>query len=320
MNKKATDVVYDICEHMLDHSPERSYKRLNPALRSTLANCIDADLPFQPNTFQRVWNDLRGSFWFGDGAGSHVGEHFYSLACRVNHASAQQSFEAFADRPACIWEEQTKTPFRLHVGARFTWKGIYVTVTSMRQDRLVACTYKDRGVSDRRFTIKYRDIAELRKTAKARVKAVIDRIDASDPANPKEATAINEAINSEHFRHFELEDIRQHLLRHRKAFADRDKIEAWKKGSDGAWLDTKDIYLRIVDGCVECSNGNSITKKTAISVVPELLSMRGKSATLNLPLDSYTIERVDATGVKVGCTLVPWTEIEYLARELKIAV
>ena len=141
--KKSNDIVFNILESMLRHSPERSYKRLNPALRSVLGDCIDADLPFQRDTFRRICDQLRGGRWFGDGAGSQLGEQFYTHACAVNHASAMQSFEQFAGRPGVLWEENTGTPERLHVGARFTWKGYYVEVTSMRTDSLVACTYQD---------------------------------------------------------------------------------------------------------------------------------------------------------------------------------
>lgn len=313
---KNKDVVFNIVEQMLSHSPKRSYKRLNPALRSMLSNCIEADLPFLENTFSRIYAALRGSWWFGDGAGSHIGEHFYTLACSVNHASAQQSFESFAGRPACIWEENTKTPFRLHVGARFTWKGCFVTVTSMRKDRLVACSHDGSNVRQR-FTIPYDEIAILRRTAKKRVNETIKRIYASK--NPDEMEETRKAINSEHFRHFELEDIRAAFLKHGKAFADQDKIAAWRKGGKGAWLESKGIHLRIIGDRVECSNGNSIKTTTAIAVLPIILSNHGKRSELNLPLDSYTVERVEADGVKIGCTLVPWPEIDYIARELKIA-
>lgn len=138
-----TDEVFNILKSMLQASPEASYKRLNPALRCTLSNCISADLPFRPDTFRRIYNELRGGWWFGDGAGSHVGEHFYSQACSLNHASAVNSFEHFAERPGVLWEEDVKTPERLHVGRRFSWKGCFVEVTSMRKESLVACTYKD---------------------------------------------------------------------------------------------------------------------------------------------------------------------------------
>ncbi len=256
--KKNKDIVYNIIQQMLDNSPERSYKRLNPALRNALGNCIEADLPFQLDTFERIYKTLRGGWWFGDGAGSHIGEHFYSTACNLNHASAQQSFEAFAKRPAVLWEENAKTPERLHVGSQFTWQGRYVTVTSMRDDSLVACTYKDyrstvpglkvgatigydpeyvitsskksgnshsltvqkapktsgdREIS-KRFVIPYAAIATLRRTAKARVKAVLDKIASCDPE--KDAKKITDEINAEHFRHFELEEINAAFGRRRE--------------------------------------------------------------------------------------------------------
>lgn len=140
------DPVFKIIQQMLSASPKASYTRLNQALRGALGNCISADLPFQRDTFQRIFNNLRGHWWFGDGAGSAPGEHYYSHAISCNHASAIQSFERFAGRPGVLWEEDANIPIRLHVGAQFTWQGYYVTVTSMRADSLIACTYKDKHV------------------------------------------------------------------------------------------------------------------------------------------------------------------------------
>lgn len=312
------DAVYDICERMLRHSPERSYKRLNPALRSTLSNCIEADLPFHANTFQRIYDDLRGGWWFGDGVGSHIGEHFYTLACQVNHSSAQQSFEAFAERPACLWEEDAKTPFRLHVGSEFTWKGHRVTVTSMRRDDLVACSYIPGGsrVVDRRFTISYAEIATLRRTAKARVKAIINQIPTC--ADVEKLNALRQAVNVEHFRHFELEEINAAFTKQAKVFPSADKVEAWRTGATGAWLGTDEILLRVNGARVECSNGNSIKKATATAILPILLKHRKKTAALNLPLEGFQVGRVSPSGVQVGCTLVPWPEIDRIADTLGV--
>ncbi len=141
--KKSTDIVFNTLQQLFENCPRNSYGRLNGALYSTLRACIAADLPFQRDTFERIYRQLRGHYWFGDGAGSHAGEGFYNLAIACNHASAIQSFEAFANRPGVLWEENDNTPERLHVGKQFTWQGYYVTVTSMRADSLVACTYKD---------------------------------------------------------------------------------------------------------------------------------------------------------------------------------
>jgi hypothetical protein len=356
--KKQTDIVFDICERLLRHSPEASYIRLNSALRSTLENCILADLPFKRDTFTKVYLELRGSWWFGDGAGSSIGEYFYTLACNVNHASAQQSFEAFAERPAVLWEEQSGTPSRLHVGCKFTWKGRQVTVTSMRKDSLVACSYKGyrSGVSGMkvgavigyapeyvitsakragqsivlsvvkakpsegerdvatRLTIPYAEIVELRRSAKVRVKTVVNKIAACNPT--KDAAKLTKEINASHFRHFELEQIQKAFQSRKEWLADTQKVEAWRKGENGAWLDVKGVILRVRADRVECSNGNSVSRATAAAVLPVLLARRNTPAALALPLDSYQVNHVNREGVKIGCTRVPWSEIDLITSAL----
>jgi hypothetical protein len=355
---KKSDAVFSILQSMLSASPEASYKRLNPALRGTLSNCISADLPFQPDTFSRIYNELRGRWWFGDGAGSHVGEHYYSQACSLNHASAYQSFENFAGRPGVLWEENTGTPELLCVGARFTWKGYFVEVTSMRKESLVACTYQDvrdsvdglkvgalisynsphvitsvrregktvllrvvkarAGHGDRtvarRFTITYDEIATFRRTEKVRLKAVLQIIATCDP---KDAAKLSKQIAAEHFRHFQLEEVNAAFAKRKDWLANETRIEAWRAGINGAWLDIKTILLRVNGDLVECSNGNSVSVAAARRALPILLDRRNKSERLEIPLDSYRINQIGKQGVTVGCTVVPWPEVESLKETLK---
>jgi hypothetical protein len=301
---------------------------------------------------------LRGGWWFGDGNGSNIGESFYTLACDVNHAGAQQSFESFAERPGVLWEENIRTPERLHVGSRFTWKGVFVTVTSMRKDSLVACTYKniervedlkpgaiigynpghlvlsakrngkktvlkvvetsDRPcgtIIDKRFTITYEEITDLRKTAKARVRAIVTKITQCNP--DRDRARITKEINAEHFRHFELEEIQSAFRRRERWLSSEIEIEKWRQGNGGAWLDVKLTLLRLCDGRVECSNGNSVSEAAASRVVPVLLEHRKKSGELSIAVDGYQVKRVSKDGVKIGCTLVPWEEIDRIAPQLE---
>jgi len=362
---KERDVVFNILQQMLSASPAASYERLNPALRSTLVDCISADLPFQPDTFRRIYNELRGNRWFGDAGGSHIGEHFYSHAVEVNHASAYRSFELFANRAGVLWEEDAARPFRLHVGSQFTWRGYYVTVTSMHQDRLVACTYKDAGgsaqgikvgamINDysrrrksyiitsakregdahilrvikakptdgdrivaRRFIIRYNEIAEFRGTERVRLKKVLEEIAKCDPG--KDCAKLSKLIAAEHFRHFQLEKINAAFAKRKDWIAGQARIEAWRRGANGAWLDVKEILLRVNDDLVECSNGNRVSVATVRRVLPIILDRRNTSGSLNLRLDSYAIQNISANGVKVGCTLVPWAEVDRIALELGVA-
>lgn len=359
-----TDIVFKLCEQMLQHSPEASYKRLNPALRSTLSSCIEADLPFLPDTFKRVYKELRGHWWFGDGAGSCVGERYYSLACAVNHNSACQSFEQFAGRPGVLWEEDSKAPSRLHVGERFSWRGYYVEITSMRTDSLVACTYREsRNPSDglkvgaeigdynkphvitsvkkvvggtviravkankpysgsrevaKRFTVTYAELSAFRKTEKQRVKKIIEQIASCDPA--KDGERISKQVAAEHFRHFQLEEINAAFTKRKDWCANEDRIKAWRVGKGDPWLDFKGIMLRVKADRVECSNGNSASLSAVRRVLPVLLDRRKSPGELSLPLDGYTIHNVSKDGVRVGCTLAPWPEVERIASILKPGV
>lgn len=364
--KKQNDVVFNILEQMLSSSPEASYARLNPALRSTLSDCISADLPFQPDTFSRVYNELRGWRWFGDGAGSSVGEHYYTHAVENNHASAYQSFEQFAGRPAVLWEEDAKSPVRLHVGSRFTWRGYFVEVTSMRQDSLVACTYKDvretgKGIEvgatiddysqrenkhwvitnskrdgyatvlrvvkskavsgDRtvakRFTITYAEMVEFRRTEKARLKKVLVKIASCNPE--KNAKSLSKEIAAENFRHFQLEEINAAFAKRKDWIANASRIEEWRNGVNGAWLEVKSILLRVKDDCVECSNGNRVSLAAVRRVLPIILDRRSQAGNLSLSLDGHTINSLNSVGVRVGCTLVPWSEVDLIAPKIKSA-
>lgn len=372
------DPVFTILSTMLANSPEASYVRLNGALCGTLRDCINADLPFRRDTFSRIYKELRGGWWFGDGAGSAMGEHFYTLACSVNHASAYQSFEAFAGRPGVLWENDAGNPARLHVGAQFHWKGHYVTVTSMRADRLVACTYKggddkrNEGVRvgniigkhdkpfvvtaskkdgkavvlrvaptekkgwnseiNRRFTISYAEIIEFRRTASARLKAVLKRIRECNPEQDREA--IRKEVAAAHFRHWELEQVNAAINEAFKAvFAAEAQARAvanrkadfakWRAGKGEGFCPVDGIFLRLKNDRVECSNGNSVTRDAVARVMPLLLDRKTdamkRPVAVGLPLDGYQVERLDRTGVKVGCTVVPWTEVEHVAKVLKAA-
>lgn len=357
------DIVFTILETMLHNSPERSYKRLNPSLRSTLQNCIEADLPFQPDTFRRISEELRGGWWFGDGAGSHHGEGFYTLACEVNHTAACISFESFAERPAVLWEENVKTAERLHVGSQFSWQGHYVTVTSMRNDSLIACTYTNRPASvsglkvgaklgggwneptfvvthskqtgrtlavravetpkrDRvrkvakLFTIPYAEISEFRRTSKVRLKKLLDEIAACEP--DKDAKRLTKAVNLGHFPHWQLEEIRTAFSKRNAWKANQGRIEAWRNGENGAYLDVKENILRVRGDRVECSNGNGVSRAAVERALPVILERRKDLGPLTLPLDGYQINALKSEGVKIGCTLIAWPEVDHLSERMAV--
>jgi hypothetical protein len=125
-----------------DHSPGRSWQRLNGALRSTLQAAIVAHLSFKEGDFQAAYTNMCGHYWFGNSEGSEPGEMLYRLAVEVGHIPACISYEKFAGRPAALWAWSVKTPERLCIGSRFKWQGKEVTVTNMKADHLIACSYR----------------------------------------------------------------------------------------------------------------------------------------------------------------------------------
>lgn len=134
---------YKAVRYIYDKSPGRSWRRLNGALSETLRAAITAHLSFTPDDFEGMYAYMSGGYWMGDGGISHLGERYYDLAVECGHTPACLSFEKWAGRPPALWAEDVKTPERLHAGSRFTWQGLLVTVTSMKTEYLVACTYRD---------------------------------------------------------------------------------------------------------------------------------------------------------------------------------
>lgn len=146
--------------------------------------------------------------------------------------------------------------------------------------------------------------------------------------NPEQdGPALTKEINSLSLRHIDLEEIRDAFTK-RKAWQEanatdeekarkfKENIAQWRAGRGGAFLNTDNIMLRVFGEQVQCTNGNSISLATARTVLPVILDRRHANENLSLPLDSYRVERVSAEGVKIGCTLVPWEEVELLQKLL----
>lgn len=161
-----------------------SWSRINSAMHDALRLVIGAGFRFEEGDFEVICDRFQPSYWIGSSW-----EWVYSAAIAENNASAFEQFEAWKDRQPIIANNVTpvqcryahmsseRDRCRLHVGARFKWKGVMVTVTSFDDDgNAVACSYKDaeqRKVG-KRFRISREDVIEdradreyVRKIAKA---------------------------------------------------------------------------------------------------------------------------------------------------------
>jgi hypothetical protein len=361
--------------HIYRNSPGQSWRRLNGALHGALEAAIIAHLKFDEDDFDSISHHFRGGYWMGNSDGGVCGERYYNLAVKCGHTPACISFEKYAGRTAVLWAEKVKTPSRLHIGERFTWEGLLVTVTSMKQDHLIACSYKEdpdapvwdgelkagqvrsighseyrriddlvpagdgslimrlgpafdreyeRDAPDRRFKITYAELTAKRKEYDQRRKAALKEIDGAE--SPEALLAITERLNAagrHAYRHFDIEEMTAALRAKRESF-DKKEVERVQRMSDEAALAAwragavRDRYhetvaLRVNGAYVETSTGHSVRVESAKTLLPWALSRRKKyGAVKNINLDLHPVERVSAQGILIGCTLVPWPEIEAL--------
>jgi hypothetical protein len=118
-----------------------SRERYRHGMWNILRAAVVSNMRFAPDDFAKMKNP-------GSWCGAEGHEGLYALACGSDrlseNTSAAIALENWMERPAVLWAEQTRTAQRLYVGARFTWQGQVVTITSMQADHLIACTYKPR--------------------------------------------------------------------------------------------------------------------------------------------------------------------------------
>jgi len=169
-----------------------SWERLNHAMHNALQLAIGSGFPFTPDDLRAVCREFRGGYWM-----SSSDEWVYAYAIRQANTSAIKAYEEYKPREPFIADEVEVVSYyggrhthgdrgkqskeRLHVGAKFTWHGEKVEVTSFNDDgcSLVACSYKDRQLNKdgyeignrkikKRYTITRQDIIEDRAERKER--------------------------------------------------------------------------------------------------------------------------------------------------------
>ncbi len=193
---------------------------------------------------------------------------------------------------------------------------------------------------ERRIKITFEELAAVRKVfEKARREALKAIAGAAD----KDAlTAVKEEIAAKPagtYRHFDIEDIREAIREREKAIEKEAYVAGERARQDEerrllaasydadlkAWMDGAparqwfhDVRLRVKDERVETSTGQSASLQSVRKVLPVILRRRDSFGPVcNLKVDSYPVVEHGANGVKVGCTLVPWGEVERLQATLK---
>lgn len=364
-----------------------STERYRHGMWLILKSAVISGMRFEPDDFAKMKGP---DLWCGRSGGD---EGLYALACgcdrNTENISAAIAMEQWFKRPAVLWAEKTKTPERLYVGAKFTWDGRVVQITSMRDDSLVACTYSDRaegspgtvntfdyfagsyrkilqrrdsengsifieygapdklvshsGTIEKRYIIKYAALAAARKDYDQRRRDFEKRIAATtSPAELDAVAAEATAAGRAAYRHFDIEILRDAVTAARKrilaamseasmqaeklrqAEAEAVDLERWQNGED-VRRHFNELRVRVKDGYVETTTGQRATVASVRKILPfiQLYRKKGKEWVRNDPdapsADLHPLKRIDSTGVLIGCTFFPWTEVDRAAGLLRKA-
>lgn len=183
---------------------------------------------------------------------------------------------------------------------------------------------------DRVFKITYEALTARRKQFDMARKDVLKSIGAADTAESLHAIRI-ELANQPRFtyRHFDIEDFRLAIDNRKKDFDSRDiaeleaaseaeRLEHWKSGKLArGWF--SQVCLRVNGAYVEASTGQSVSLSSARELLPWLLLNRKKVGPVNgWQLDLHEVKRITPFGVLIGCTRVPWTEIDRVRPEIEV--
>lgn len=314
-----------------DNIPNGSWNLLNGGMHSSLNIAITTGMRFDEDDLVFAMKEFRSGYWTGNG------EAVYSAACggRPPNISAAIATEKWLGRPAYLWEEDSPTPARLYVGARFTWQGFFVTVTSMTKDYLVACTYKEtekegyrRTNIDRRIKVTFKELSDYRRAAAAKFRKLKKEIDDITAIDPLESWA-RANYNRTDLRHWEIDDIRIIFVEKRRALlgtlskaesdaSDQEKIAQWQAGKDiPAFFST--VKLRVKGDRLETSRGHDISipsAKVALAFIKKHRQKGWHSNSETRMVDTFPLREITLTKVTVGCTEIPMSEIDRITPEL----
>ena len=184
---------------------------------------------------------------------------------------------------------------------------------------------------DRVFKIKYEDLAAKRKEYDAARRKILADIRGSKSL--EELAAVREAIKAKGrsaYRHFDIEDFRAAFAEWESNLAEpqlnalnekreAERLKQWLAGENVGSMFTV-VKLRIKGVYVETSTGHSATVESAKKLLPWAMIMRRKGVTkVDKRLDVYDIRGFTKDGIQIGCTLVPWSEIDRIKPELEAA-
>jgi len=186
----------------------------------------------------------------------------------------------------------------------------------------------DNRKPDKVVKIHYSELKQARKEADALRKAMLSEIEEAQDNRSIESTyeRFRNAPRGT-YRHFDIEDIRnaattkREQLKKTESDSDREQfaleqLERWRAGERvSVWGGS--VCLRVSGNYIETSTGQSVTVESARKLFPLIPEFRHKSESISEQrIDTFDVRSVSPNGVQIGCTLVPWKEVERIAGEL----
>ena len=152
LQERAKSPAFKMIEQVWNNSLEtvqHSWERLNHSMSYAVELAIFSGMKFDEDDFDKISKQFRMGYW-GDSGG------FYIMAVKANNISACRALEKHMNlKPYIVKFGYTLTSYgrmgrsevrrnsgRLAGRADFIWDGRRVTVTSIHNDYIIACSYK----------------------------------------------------------------------------------------------------------------------------------------------------------------------------------
>lgn len=181
---------------------------------------------------------------------------------------------------------------------------------------------------DRVLKITYAELAAKRKAQDAVRRSILREI--AELGTVEALTALRRRLSSaplNTFRHFDIEDFRRGLAERENTFdqrkveveRERDRREELKRWMAGDLTHGyfNEVRLRIKGDYVETSTGHSVAVSSARALLPLLAKCRGQVVDVQRRIDIHTVRQLNREGVLIGCTLIPWAEVDRITPALE---
>lgn len=272
----------------------------------------------------------------------HIGERFHWQGRFVTVTSFNDAKKSLV---ACTYKDNGERGEDWQIGRTIYITGEYRRLETFKQYddgsiamRVSAKVDYESSTIAKRFTITHDELMKVRKEADAKVRDRLKQIKAAETLEALEQ--VGSAIAAEGtgaFRHFDVEQIQSAFHAHKEAVQEtmsrqeqaayHAKMDAthaadlqrWKNGEQVNRM-FNSVSLRVKGDSVETSTGQHASlsgSRVALKFAQKHRKNGWQPNGSSFDLDQFPVKRITPDGVTVGCTYIPWTEIDRIAKQIK---